>query len=231
MLKIRKSEDRGKANHGWLTSRHTFSFADYSDSEHMGFGALRVINEDLVAPGKGFPTHAHNNMEIFSYLISGELAHKDSMGNGRTIHTGELQAISAGTGITHSEFNPSSEKDAHFLQIWIVPNEKNLAPSYSEWKPDKSTEKLLTLLASPDARDGSMKVNQDVFLYLANFKSNQSIEHKTSTDRRMWLQLIEGAIIVNEKQISSGDGVAITEEESLEILSISEGRYLLFDLA
>ena len=231
MIKIRKSEDRGKANHGWLNSHHTFSFADYDDPKFTNFQSLRVINEDIVAPGKGFGTHSHNNMEIISYVVSGELTHKDSMGNGRTIKAGEIQAMSAGTGVNHSEFNPSSSEPVHFLQIWIVPDKKNIPPSYSEWKPKNNAyTQNLTLVASSETKEGSIKIQQDVSLYLGNLKSGDEIKYGSSLQRHLWLQLIEGELIIENERIFTGDGVAVSEAEYLEVRSLKESKFLLFDL-
>lgn len=232
MIEIRHSTERGHTDYGWLKSQHTFSFGDYYNPEHMGFQALRVINEDRVQASKGFHTHAHNNMEILSYVVSGQLAHKDSMGNGRTIQTGELQAMSAGTGVTHSEFNPSSTEPVHFLQIWITPKEMNLIPSYAEWKPSQSPSNFrgLTLVASADARDGSLKLHQDVSVYLGQLEPGNIIKYDISKNRHVWLQLIEGELSVNNEQIGAGDGAAVSNESSVQLKAIIKSKFIFFEL-
>jgi redox-sensitive bicupin YhaK (pirin superfamily) len=230
MKVIKRSQDRGRGDHGWLSSYHTFSFGDYYDPDNMGFGSLRVINEDRVAPGMGFGTHPHNNMEIFSYVIEGELAHKDSMGNGRTIRAGELQAMSAGTGVAHSEFNPSSDTPVHFLQIWIVPNERNLTPSYAEWKPTSGERSPLTLVVSPDAREGSLKVHQDVEMYLGSLKGPQKVLFPIAKGKSVWLQTIKGELKVGEDLLRSGDAMSFVDEEGLEVATDTNAEFMLFRL-
>lgn len=230
MMKLRRSEERGKANHGWLNAYHTFSFGDYFDPDYKGFQALRVINEDLVEPNNGFGTHPHNNMEILTYVLSGELSHKDSMGNGSVIKAGEFQFMSAGTGVTHSEFNPSSSEKVHLLQIWIIPNKKNIPPTYSEWKPTNENLQDLTLIASIDGREGSIKINQDVSLYLGRVNSGKEITQKISSERHAWLQLIEGELQISNLKLLKGDGLAVSGEELLQIKSLTDSRFLLFDL-
>lgn len=187
MFKIRKSADRGIADHGWLLAKHTFSFADYYDEAHMGFRSLRVINEDRVQPGQGFGTHPHHDMEILTYIISGQLSHKDSMGNGPTIKPGEVQAMTAGTGVTHSEFNASSSEPVHLLQIWIVPERRKLAPSYAEWLPANRVDKPLTLVASRDGAEESVVIHQDARMYLGDFKKGTAVNFE---GRHLWFQLI-----------------------------------------
>ena len=228
MRAVTRSHERGTGDHGWLKSHHTFSFGDYYNPDKMGFGPLRVINEDRVAPGMGFGTHPHNNMEIFSYVIEGELAHKDSMGNGRTIRAGELQAMSAGTGVAHSEFNPSSDTPVHFLQIWITPNQRNLEPSYAEWKPSGENSGPLTLLVSPDARDGSLKVHQEAEIYLGNVQAGEHISFPISEGKKVWLQMIRGGVKVDTEALRDGDALSVIDEATLEINATSDAKFLLF---
>lgn len=225
MIKIRKSEERGKADHGWLKSYHSFSFADYFDRNQMHFQSLRVINEDFVAPNKGFDTHPHRDMEIITYILSGELAHKDSMGNTRIIRAGEFQAMSAGSGVSHSEYNPSENTPVHLLQIWIMPNQKNLTPSYAEFIPEIKQD--LTLIASPE---GPLKINQDVKLFLGKLSKDQSLSKEISENRHIWLQQIEGELRINDQELKTGDAAALSEEKSLEIRAKSDSHFLLFDL-
>ncbi len=231
MKRVRRSDNRGKANHGWLHSNHTFSFGDYYDPNHMGFGALRVINEDRVSAGQGFGTHPHNNMEIFSYVLSGELAHRESMGNGRTIKAGEFQAMSAGTGVTHSEYNPSKSESVHFIQIWIVPNQKNLPPSYAEWKPTSESESKIAVLASPDGRNGSIVVHQDATILLGKLKEGDLLEYQIKQGRKVWLQLLRGDLYVDEELLQAGDGLAVEMEESITVRASNSSEFLMFDLA
>jgi redox-sensitive bicupin YhaK (pirin superfamily) len=190
---IRKSYERGHANFGWLNSRHTFSFGDYYDPEHMNFRSLRVINQDIVQPGKGFPTHPHNNMEIFSYILEGTLEHKDSMGNGSVLTPGQVQLMSAGSGVTHSEFNPDHEEQVHFLQIWIMPHTRGLPPSYTEWHPSpKQANAEKVMMISPDGEDNPAVIHQDARIYRIQLDANKSISHTLHPGRGLWLQVIEG---------------------------------------
>jgi len=228
-ITIRRSQKRGHAQRGWLDSRHTFSFAEYFDPQQMGFRSLRVINEDRVAPGGGFPTHPHSDMEILSYVVSGELEHRDSMGNGRVNRAGELQAMSAGNGIAHSEGNASKSEPVHFLQIWIVPNQRNLTPSYSEWKPGADTDDL-TLLASPEG-NGGVTIHQDARLYLGRLETGGELEYSTDLARGLWLQVIEGEVEVLDATLKKGDGAAIENAETFVLRASAESRFLLFDLA
>jgi redox-sensitive bicupin YhaK (pirin superfamily) len=235
-ITVRKSLDRGRADHGWLDSRHTFSFADYYDPAHMGFRALRVINQDKVAPGGGFPTHPHRDMEIFSYVLEGTLEHKDSMGNGRVLKPGEIQLMSAGRGVAHSEFNPSRSEGLHFLQIWIQPNARGLAPSYTEWKPtDKSSEssndESKALVISADGREGSAKIHQDVSVYRVRLAAGESIAHEIAPGRGAWLQLIRGAAKLNDSALVAGDGASAEGVGRLDLRAIEPVEALLFDLA
>ena len=229
MYTLRPSAQRGQAEHGWLSSQHTFSFADYHDPAHMHFRALRVINEDIIAPGKGFDTHPHRDMEILTYIISGELAHKDSMGHGRTIKSGELQYMSAGTGVNHSEFNPSQTTPVHLLQIWIIPDSKNLPPAYADWKP-LTGQAPLTTLVSPDSRDTSVSIHRDVSLFLGLMKKGQTLTHNLQQNRHAWLQMISGSLNAGGVDLKPGDGLAITEEKALELQSHESSSFLLFDL-
>jgi quercetin 2,3-dioxygenase len=232
MLTLRKSEERGHANHGWLDSYHTFSFASYYDPAHMGFRALRVINQDRVSAGMGFGTHPHKDMEIISYVLEGSLEHKDSMGNGSTIVPGEVQRLSAGTGMTHSEANHSKTDRVHFLQIWILPNQTGIEPSY-EQKMFSKEEKLnkLRLVASHDGRDGSVLVHQDVNLYATAITPGNQVDYTVPSDRYAWVQVARGTATLNGQPLKEGDGVAISEPGSLSIVGQDEAEVLIFDLA
>jgi len=224
MIKVRRSEERGGADHGWLKTKHTFSFADYYDEQYMGFRSLRVINEDWVKEGQGFGTHPHRDMEIITYVVSGELAHKDNMGNGRIIKAGEVQAMAAGTGITHSEYNPSANEPVHLLQIWIVPDTRGIQPSYSEWKPEGELSPCTTL-ASKSGAEG-IRINQDAELFLVQGE----LTHKLRTSRAAWLQVIDGEFEVNEEKLKPGDGISLVDEEAVRVKVLKQGRALLFDL-
>jgi redox-sensitive bicupin YhaK (pirin superfamily) len=231
MINIRKSEQRGYANHGWLESRHTFSFANYYDPKYMGFSVLRVINEDNVAPGAGFPTHGHRNMEIVSYILEGGLEHRDSMGNGSVIHPGEIQRMSAGTGVTHSEYNASDSESVRFLQIWIFPDQRGIRPGYEQKRfTDDQVKSKLCLIASPDGYNGSILIHQDVSIYVTQLGRNKSVTHPLSVQRRGWLQVARGAIDVNNEKLAAGDGAAVENEENLTISAIDDTEILLFDL-
>lgn len=231
-LRLRRAADRGRADHGWLDSRHTFSFADYYDPEHMGFRMLRVINEDRVAPGGGFPTHGHRDMEIFSYVLEGALEHKDSMGNGRVLAPGEIQLMTAGRGVAHSEFNPSENEPTHFLQIWIQPRARGLEPSYTEWKPAPSSAKdSKVLVISADGRDGSAVLQQDASVYRIRLAKGASATHELERGRGAWIQVARGAMLVNGALLEAGDGAA-TEDPGLLTLAATQGaEALLLDLA
>lgn len=231
MITIRKSSDRGHANHGWLDSYHTFSFADYFDKNHMGFRSLRVINDDRVAPGAGFGTHPHQDMEIISYILDGELSHKDSMGNQRALKPGDVQRISAGTGISHSEFNASRSTPVHFLQIWIRPDRKGHAPAYEDRAyPAGSRENKLLLIASGDGRDGSLKINQDASVFATRL-SNASITHPLAGGRHAWVQVARGSLSVNGVPLSEGDAIALSDEASVTLKTDGTAEVLVFDLA
>lgn len=231
MLTIRKADQRGHADHGWLNTYHTFSFANYYDLEHMGFRDLRVINEDRVQPGEGFPTHPHRNMEIISYVLEGALEHKDSMGNGSVIVPGEVQRMSAGTGITHSEFNHSRYELVHFLQIWILPDTDEVKPSYEQkFYPDEEKRGKLRLIASADGRDNSVTIHQDVNLYATILDSGDEIIHEIAQNRHAWLQVARGHVVVNGQKMMRGDGLAVSNEERLTVAGDGPAEVLLFDL-
>jgi quercetin 2,3-dioxygenase len=232
MIVVRKAKDRGHANHGWLDSYHTFSFADYYDPREMGFGSLRVINEDRVAPGKGFGTHPHRDMEIISYVLEGALAHKDSMGTGSVIRPGDVQKMSAGTGVLHSEFNPSPQEPVHFLQIWIEPNERGIAPSY-EQKSFSGEEKQgrLRLIASPEATEGSVKIHQDARVYAAVLDDGDTVSYALPQDRRAYVHVARGAVQLNGSALSAGDGAKVSDEQQLRLSDGNAAEILLFDLA
>jgi redox-sensitive bicupin YhaK (pirin superfamily) len=231
MLLIRRSADRGRANLGWLDSRHTFSFADYHDPRFMGFGPLRVINEDRVQAGKGFGTHGHSDMEIISYVLEGELAHRDSMGNGSVIRRGDVQRMSAGTGVQHSEYNHSPNAGVHFFQIWLFPNRRGLPPSYEEKHFDDEAKRgKLKLVASHDGRDGSVVIHQHADLYASLLKSGDEVSHVTERIAKGWVQVASGAITVNGERLEAGDGAAIAYEETLSIKSHADSELLLFDM-
>lgn len=232
MLTIRKAEDRGHANHGWLNTYHTFSFANYYDTKHMGFRALRVINEDRVSPGNGFGTHGHKNMEIITYVLEGALEHKDSIGTGSVIQPGEVQRMSAGTGILHSEFNHSKSESVHFLQIWLLPEKEGLPPSYEQrnFSPAKTPGKL-HLVAARDGRDAAVTVHQDVDLYAAVLEPGDRVSHSLQPQRHAWVQVARGAITLNGLSLDKGDGAAISEETDVVIEATTDAEILLFDLA
>ncbi len=231
MIKVRKSEDRGRFDFGWLDTRHTFSFGDYYDPQYLGFSALRVINEDDVAPGKGFPTHGHKDMEIVTYMLEGALEHKDSLGTGSVIRPGDVQRMTAGTGIQHSEFNPSATEATKLLQIWIMPEKKNLAPSYEQITlPVAERQGRLRLVGSRDGRDGSVTIHQDVDLYATLLKPGEQASHALKPNRSAWIQVAAGAADVNGVRLGAGDGAAITKETALDVQSASGAELLLFDL-
>jgi len=232
MLTIRQSNQRGHFNHGWLNTYHTFSFDQYYDPRYIGFRSLRVINEDFVASGRGFPKHGHRDMEIITYILEGALKHEDSMGNGSVIQPGDVQRMTAGTGVRHSEFNGSADEPVHLLQIWIIPNADNLPPSYEQkaFTVDERQNQL-RLIASSDGRDGSVTVNQDVSLFASILEAGKSVEHPIDSKRYGWLQVARGAVDVNGEQANQGDGVVIVAESSLTIRASEPAEVLLFDLA
>ena len=231
MLTIRKSQDRGYADHGWLQSFHSFSFAGYYDPAHMGFGNLRVINEDRIAPGTGFGTHGHRDMEIISYVLSGELAHKDSMGNVKAIPPGDVQRMSAGTGVMHSEFNHAEGQTTHFLQIWIEPNVRGIAPGY-EQKAFADAEKrgALRLVASPDGAGGSVKIHADARLYSGLFQGADAVTVPLQSGRKTYVHLVRGALAVNGHALSGGDAALIEDEAALALADGNDAEVLVFDL-
>lgn len=230
-LVVRRSAERGHADHGWLKSYHSFSFADYYDPAHMGFRSLRVINEDHIAPVGGFPTHPHRDMEIFSYVVKGALQHKDSMGNGRVLQPGQIQLMSAGKGVLHSEFNPSSDVTTHMLQIWIQPRERGLMPSYTEWHPDAAREKdPKVLVISPDGRDASATIQQDAEVYRVRLAKGASIEQQVRPGRGVWFQLIKGSVTVGEVALEAGDAVSSEVPGDLTFTASADAEGLLFDL-
>lgn len=231
MITVRRAKDRGHAERGWLTSFHTFSFADYYDPQFMGFHDLRVINEDYVEGGQGFPTHPHKDMEIVTYVVEGELAHKDSMGNSTAIRPGEVQRMSAGTGIQHSEYNNKKDQRTHLLQIWILPEKKGIPPGYGQRSFAESFKtKDLTLTVSRDGRDGSISMNQDVDLYVGKWENAKSVEFKSRPGRKFWVQLVRGDLEINNLKMEKGDGAAIAEEPLLRLKSGGPSEFLLFDL-
>jgi redox-sensitive bicupin YhaK (pirin superfamily) len=232
MNNVRRSEERGFADHGWLKSFHTFSFADYFDPDHVEFGPLRVINEDRVQAGAGFGTHAHRDMEIISYVLSGELAHKDSLGNGSTIRPGDVQRMSAGSGVRHSEFNPSPSRATHFLQIWIQPSERNIAPSYEE-KRFSADEKRgrLRLIVSPDRAEGSLLIHQDARVYAGLFDGTEKAELTVGTGRRIYVHVARGQLTANDVELAAGDALKVTEGSHLRIARGHDAEVLVFDLA
>lgn len=232
MIRLRKSNERGHADHGWLNTYHTFSFADYYDPQQLGFRALRVINEDRVQPKAGFPTHPHRDMEIITYVLEGGLEHKDSMGNGSVIRPGEVQRMSAGTGITHSEFNHSGTELVHFLQIWIVPEQKGVNPRYEQKVfPDAEKVNRLRLIACRDGREGSVAINQDVNLFAALLEPGAALTYAMPAGRHVWLQVARGSVELNGHPLAQGDGAAVSDEKQLMVAGREKAELLLFDLA
>jgi quercetin 2,3-dioxygenase len=232
MILVRKSADRGHFDHGWLDTQHTFSFGRYYDPRQMGFRSLRVINEDWVQPGQGFGTHPHEDMEIVTYVLDGALAHRDSLGTGSVIRPSELQRMTAGTGITHSEYHPSSTEPVHLYQIWLEPEREGLAPSYEQRKfPEPERKDRLRLVASPDGSEGSLTIRQDARLFLTTLDSEQTVTHRVSPGRHAWVQVLKGKIDLNGFSLGAGDGAAVSEEPELAIRSDGTSEVLLFDLA
>jgi hypothetical protein len=231
MITLRRSQERGYADHGWLKSFHSFSFADYHDPAQMGFGPLRVINEDRVAPGTGFGTHGHRDMEIISYVLDGELAHRDSMGNGSVIRPGDVQRMSAGSGVRHSEFNHAQDRTTHFLQIWIEPNVTGIAPGYEEKRfSDADKQGRLRLVASPDGADGSVRIHQDARMYVSRLAPGQSLSAELAAGRLGYLHLVRGAVTVNGERLAGGDAAKVRDESRLAIGAEGDSELLLFDL-
>ena len=233
MLTLRPAQARGIANFGWLDSRHSFSFGNYHDPEHMGFASLRVINEDKVAPDQGFSTHGHRDMEIISYVLDGSLAHKDSLGTGSVIHPGDVQRMSAGTGIMHSEYNASSTEPVHFLQIWILPNKQGLSPSYEQThftQADKQGQ--LRLVGSREGREGSVTIHQDMDLYASAIAPGESVSHSIADNRLIWVQVARGAVTLNGQSLTAGDGAGVIDETQIVLTgSADDTEILVFDMA
>ncbi len=231
-ITIRKGADRGLADFGWLHSRHIFSFGEYYDPEHMGFRSLRVINEDRVSGGGGFPTHPHRDMEIFSYVLEGALQHKDSMGNGSVLKPGQIQLMSAGSGVTHSEFNAMASDPVHFLQIWLQPNQQGLKPSYTEWHPveeDAAQKKVLVI--SPDGRSRSAVIHQDAYIYRVRMAKGEDVSHQLDDGRGLWLQVMKGMILLDGEQLKAGDGASVEACGLHRLVAEDDCEALLFDLA
>ena len=232
MIKIRKAEQRGHFDFGWLNTYHTFSFGDYYDPSHMGFRSLRVINEDVVQRGRGFPRHGHRDMEIFTYILQGALQHRDSMGNGSIIRPGDVQRMSAGTGVTHSESNASHDEPVHLLQIWILPNEEGITPGYEEKRfPEDEKRNKLRVIISPDAEAGSVKIHQDARVYAAVLDANHEVCHQLESGRHAWLQVAAGSVKLNALELKQGDGAAVSEESTITIAAQEPAEILLFELA
>lgn len=231
MMDVIQSESRGSADHGWLRAKHTFSFAEYQNPERVHFGKVRVINEDRIAPGKGFGTHPHRDMEIVTYVIDGAIAHKDSMGNGTVITAGEIQRMTAGTGVQHSEFNHSQDKELHLLQIWIYPEKKGLEPGYEQTRFSRE-EKLnrLRLVGSRDGRDGSITIHQDVDLYASVLEAGNELSLELRPDRKVFVQVVDGDIAVNGQRLSAGDGAQMEDERALQVSALTEAEFLVFDM-
>ena len=231
MIAVRPAAERGHADHGWLDTRHTFSFASYHDPRHMGFRSLRVINEDRVQPAEGFGTHAHRDMEILTWVLEGALEHKDSMGNGSVIRPGDLQRMSAGTGVTHSEFNPSREAAVHFLQIWLLPRERGLPPGYEQKHFTQAARRgRLRLIAAGDGREGAVTIHQDADVWTALLQPGESVRHALALGRYAWLHVARGAVSLNGSTLGAGDGAAVSDEAALEITGAARAEVLLFDL-
>jgi redox-sensitive bicupin YhaK (pirin superfamily) len=231
MIVKRPAAERGHFDHGWLDTSHTFSFADYHDPARMGFRSLRVINEDRVAPGKGFGTHSHRDMEIITYVLEGALAHADSMGNRSTIVPGDVQRMSAGTGVTHSEFNGQRDRPVHFLQIWLLPDRRGLAPGYEQKAiPEAEERGVLRLVASRDGREGSVTIHQDADLYASRLLPGERVKHALAEGRHAWLQMVSGRVELNGTALGAGDGAAVSQETGLEVVGLEPAHFLLFDL-
>jgi len=231
LIKVRKGQERGHANHGWLDSRHTFSFANYYDPEHMGFRSLRVINDDRVIGGAGFATHPHRDMEIISYVVSGALEHKDSMGTGSIIRPGEVQRMRAGTGVTHSEYNHSPSEPVRFLQIWVLPEENGLEPGYEQKLFGDERNGRLRLVASRDGSEGSVQVQQDLSMFASVLKDGKAVAHDLEQGRHAWLQVVRGTALVGDEELSEGDGASFSGVETIDIQSRGESELILFDMA
>lgn len=232
MIKIRQAQDRGHANYGWLNSSHTFSFANYYNPEYMGFRSLLVINEDKVSPGAGFGTHGHRDMEIITYVLEGSLEHKDSIGNGSIIRPGEIQKMSAGKGILHSEYNASKSDPVHFLQIWIVPNQKGIDPSYEQQKIDLTqATSQLKLIAAPPEKKADITLTQDAEIYVSILKTGEKVDYQIKPGRHVWLQVVKGAINLNDLNLETSDGAAISDLSKITISATEDAEIILFDLS
>jgi redox-sensitive bicupin YhaK (pirin superfamily) len=232
MMTVRRASERGHADHGWLDSHHTFSFADYHDPAHMGFRALRVINDDRVAGGKGFGAHPHRDMEIISYVLDGALAHKDSTGTGAVIRPGDVQRMSAGTGVVHSEYNASPTEEVHFLQIWLLPAKRGIAPGYEQKTFGADAKRgVLRLVASADARDGSLRIHTDADVYAGTFAAGEAAEVALASGRHAWVHVARGTVRVNGQELADGDGLAVSDEAKIRVEGIDAGEVLVFDLA
>ena len=232
MIQVRKAAERGHLDHGWLDTYHTFSFGNYYDPAHMGFRSLRVINDDRVQPGHGFGMHGHRDMEIVTYVLEGALAHKDSMGNGSILRAGELQRMTAGTGVRHSEFNPSDTQWVHLYQIWLLPQRKGLEPSYDQLAVGEEQKRgQFRLVASPDGADGSLTIHQDARLYLASLSPGEGVAHEIARGKAAWLQVLRGSVNVLGHDLAAGDGVAVTDESAIPVRAAAPSEVLLFDLA
>ncbi|QDT44144.1 Quercetin 2,3-dioxygenase [Gimesia alba] len=232
MIRIRKAQERGHADHGWLDTFHTFSFADYQDPEHMRFRALRVMNEDVVQPGQGFGTHPHRDMEIVTYVLEGALEHKDSMGHGEVLRAGEFQRMSAGTGITHSEFNPSETEPVHLYQIWLYPERKGIEPSYEQKRfPRSEQQNQLRLVASPQAEQGALLIHQDAQIFLSQIDKGETVSYELAEGRHAWLQVLRGTVVLNDMPLETSDGAAISDIREITILATDNAEIMLFDLA
>ncbi|MBV8554332.1 MAG: pirin family protein [Planctomycetaceae bacterium] len=231
MIAVRRASERGHGQHGWLDTYHTFSFNDYYDQQYMGFRVLRVINEDRVEAGQGFGTHGHRDMEIISYVLEGALGHKDSLGNGSVLRPGEFQCMTAGTGIRHSEFNPSDSEPVHFYQIWLLPDRQGLAPSYDQRAfPEDERRGRLRVVASPDGRDGSLTIHQDAEVLLTSLAAGERVTHELAPGRHAWLQVLRGSVQLNEVPLATSDGAAVSDEPSLTVLATEPCEVMLFDL-
>ena len=230
MMTIRKANERGHANHGWLDTYHTFSFASYYDPKWMGYRTLRVINDDVIGAGAGFGKHPHHDMEIISYVLDGQLEHRDSMGNGRIIKPGEFQYMAAGTGVLHSEYNPSDKEDVHLLQIWIQPDKSGYQPTYGEKSCAAAQPGKLNLVASKAGRDGSIRINQDADLWLAKFSNGETVTHELKPNRHAWVHVAEGDVELNGKRLTAGDAAAVSGEPKLALTGRGNAQVLLFDL-
>lgn len=232
MITIRKAGARGHANHGWLDTYHTFSFSSYRDPKHMGFRLLRVMNEDFVAAGQGFGMHPHQDMEIVTYVLEGDLEHQDSMGNGEVLRPGEFQRMSAGTGLMHSEFNPSTTQPVHLYQIWLFPEKKGIEPSYEQKAfPEEEKRSKWRVVASPDRRDGSLAIHTDASIYMSTLKTGESLDYTVPTGRHAWLQVLRGKAILNGEALDTSDGAAVSEESKLSVTATADAEFLLFDMA